>query len=56
VADLHDLNRVKQSGRAVFVTEVLGDTALPIRAGALQVLRGHGYVARFVSQPVETSR
>ncbi len=44
-----ELNRVKRSGRAVFVTEYLAETAIGTRAGALQVLRGLGFLARFSS-------
>ena len=49
IAGLHDLNRVKKSGRIVFVTEHLPLAAIDAQAGALRTLRALGFVGRFAS-------
>ncbi|MEQ1612279.1 MAG: hypothetical protein ABL904_05970 [Hyphomicrobiaceae bacterium] len=46
IAALHDLNRVKRSGRLVFVTEYLPMGATEIRSDALRTLRALGFVGR----------
>jgi Glycoside-hydrolase family GH114 len=48
ISALHDLNRVKRSGRPVFVTEYLADDAISARTGARQNLRAMGFLSRFV--------
>jgi cysteinyl-tRNA synthetase, unknown class len=48
IAALHDLNRVKRSGRAVFISEWLADA--PAAAAAGQALRELGFIGR-----IETS-
>lgn len=47
ITALHDLNRVKRSGRPVFVTEHLPVEALTIRTGARQTLSALGFIGRF---------
>ena len=47
VAALHDLNRVKKSGRPVFVTEHIAPEEVAVRTGAHQTLSALGFIARF---------
>lgn len=47
IAGLHDLNRVRKSGRPVFVTEYLPVDAADTRAGARQTLAALGFIGRF---------
>ncbi len=47
ISMLHDLNRVKRSGRPVFVTEHLPVEAIGVRTGAGQTLSALGFVGRF---------
>lgn len=46
VTALHDLNRVRKSGRPVFITEHIPHEALTARAGARQTLSALGFVTR----------
>ena len=48
ISGLHDLNRIRKSGRPVFVTEFLSVEARDIRAGAMQTLATLGFIGRFV--------
>ena len=53
-ASLHDLNRVKRSGRPVFVAEHLDATALAARTSARRKLAELGFIAR-IAEPMPPS-